>query len=117
MNPDQLFGTQLFLFKSTGLVLSYGKDWRGVLMKLLALFSFLTILMAAVFHTHVIFVSGKSIKDIGDALSFVILTIEVMFKMISFFSMRETYKSMLDSILDILRKSEFFYDSGVIQKF
>jgi hypothetical protein len=109
MNPDQLFDTQLFLFKSTGLVLSYSyaKGWRGALMKLFALFGFLTLLIGAVFHTHVLFVTSKSIEDVGDALSFLTCTIEAMVKMLAFYYMRETYKSLLDSILEILRESEF----------
>ncbi len=73
-------------------------------MKLFALFGFLTILMGTVFHTHVIFVTGKSIEDVGDALSFLTVAIEAMVKMIAFYFMRETYRTMVDSILDILRK-------------
>jgi hypothetical protein len=104
MNPEQLFETKLFIFKSTGLVLSYRKDWRGVLMKVFALFGFLTLVMGSIFHTHVLLVTGKSIEDIGDTLSFLSCTIEAMVKMIGFYFMRETYKSLLDSILDILRE-------------
>jgi hypothetical protein len=104
MNPDQLFDTQLFFFKSIGLVLSYRKGWRGVLMKLFALFGFLTILMGTVFHTHALFVTSQSIEDIGEALSMLTVTIEAMVKMFAFYFMRETYKSMIDLILDILRK-------------
>jgi predicted membrane protein len=63
---EQLFDTQLFLLKSIGLVLSYRKDWRGVLMKLFALFGFLTVLMGAAFSMHVIFVTSKSIEDIAQ---------------------------------------------------
>jgi hypothetical protein len=107
MIPEQLFDTQLFLLKSTGLVLSYRKDWRGVLMKLFALFDFLIILISAIFHTHVIFVSSKSIEEIGEAVSHLTVTIDAMVKILAFYSMRETFKSLLDSILDILRKRQF----------
>jgi hypothetical protein len=99
---NQLFDIQLFLFKSAGLVLSYSKDWRGVLMKLFALFGFLTVFMSAVFLTHVIFVTGKSIEDISDALSMLSVISDAMVKMLAFYFMRETYKSLLDSILDNL---------------
>jgi hypothetical protein len=101
---EELFDTQLFLLKSTGLVLSYGKDWRGVLMKLFALFGFLTVLIGAAFSIHVIFVTSKSIEEIGEALSNLTIAIEGMVKILSFYLMRETYKSLLDSILEILRK-------------
>jgi hypothetical protein len=107
MIPEELFDTQLFLLKSTGLVLSYRKDWRGVLMKLFALFGFLTVLMGAIFHTHVIFVTGKSIEEIGDAVSHLTVTIDGMVKILAFYFMRETYKAMVDSTLDILRKRQF----------
>jgi hypothetical protein len=107
MNPDQLFDTQLFLLKSTGLVLSYRKDWRGVLMKLFALFGFLTVLMGVAFSMHVIFVTSKSIEEIGDAISILTIAIEAMAKMLSFYLMRKTYKCLLDSILEILRKRGF----------
>jgi hypothetical protein len=104
MIPEQLFDTQLFLFRSTGLVLSYQKDRRGVLMKLFALFGFLTILMVASFSIHVIFVTSKSIEDVGDALSILTIAVEAMVKMLYFYFMRETYKSMVDSILEISKK-------------
>ncbi len=102
MNSDQLFDTQLFLFRNIGLVLSYGRDWRGVLMKLFVLLEFLNLLMSALFRMHVIFVTGKSIEDIGDALSFLTAVIEAMAKMTTFYLMRKTYKSMVDSILENL---------------
>jgi hypothetical protein len=102
MIANQLFDTQLFLFRNIGLVLSYQKDWRGVLMKLFALFGFLDLFMCALFYLHVIFVTGKSIEDIGDALSFLTIVIETLIKMLAFYFMRETYKSLLDSILENL---------------
>jgi hypothetical protein len=102
MIANQLFETQLFLFRNIGLVLSYKKGWRGVLMKIFALFGFLALLMRSVFNVHVIFVTGKSIEDIGDALSFLTAVIEAMAKMLTFYLMRKTYKSLLDSILENL---------------
>ncbi len=73
-------------------------------MKLFALFGFLTVSMGAIFHTHVIFVTSKSIEDIGEAVSNLTISIEGMAKILAFYFMRETYKAMVDSILDILRK-------------
>ncbi len=71
-------------------------------MKLFALFGFLALLMRSVFNVHVIFVTGKSIEDIGDALSFLTAVIETMAKMLTFYLMRKTYKTLLDSILENL---------------
>jgi hypothetical protein len=73
-------------------------------MKLFALFGFLTVLMGAAFSIHVILVTSKSIEDIGEALSNLTISIEGSAKMLSFYFMRKTYKSLLDSILEILRK-------------
>ncbi len=113
MIPEQFFDTQLFLFKSTGLVLSYGKDWRGVLMKLFALFGFLAILMDVKILMHTIFVSSKSIEDIGVAVSSFTVAVEGLAKVLSFYFMRETYKSIVDSILDILRKRKLRSDPEI----
>ncbi len=115
MIPEQFFDTQLFLFKSAGLVLSYGKDWRGVLMKLFALFGFLTMLMDMAILMHTIFVTSKSIEDIGTAVSSLTITIEGLVTVLSFYFMRETYKSMIDSIFDILKKRKLWSDPEIPQ--
>jgi hypothetical protein len=74
-------------------------------MKLFALFGFLTIVIGSVFLTHVIFVTGKSIEDITEALSMLSVICDAMAKMLAFYFMSQTYKSLLDSIADNL--SEF----------
>ncbi len=58
--------------------------------------------MRPVFNVHVIFVTGKSIEDVADALSSLTAVIEAMAKMTTFYLMRKTYKSLLDSILENL---------------
>jgi hypothetical protein len=90
MIANKLFDTQLFLFRNTVLVLSYKKGWRGVLMKLFVLFEFFLLLMRSVFNVHVIFVTGKSIEDMGDSLSVLAAVIEAMAKMSTFYLMRKT---------------------------
>ncbi len=84
-------------------------------MKLFALFGFLTMLMDMAIHMHTIFVSSKSIEDIGTAVSSLTITIEGLVTMLSFYFMRETYKSMIDSILDILKKRKLWSDTEIPQ--
>lgn len=73
-------------------------------MKVLALFGFLTIVMGAVFHLHVVFLTSESIEDLADALSSAGAAIESIVKMATFYFMRKTYKILFNSILRISKR-------------
>lgn len=105
MDSKLLFRDPLYLYQIMGFPLDYQKGIKGNLLKLLAIFTYFSVITNLIYHIYYLSVKANNIDEFAFVTTFCLTKTENIVILTTFNLWRAEYKFLIDEICKITERS------------